>query len=198
MELQIAGNELSTTTLPSCNFAEATAERKWYAVFTFPKHEKSVVRHLEQRGVESFLPTYEEMMVWKNRQRVKVIRPLFPSYLFVLLNGRERVPTLQAPGVIKIVGNSREAIALPASEIEFLRAGFRAKRFEPYRELAVGQRVRIKSGVMQGVCGTLVRKSNALRFVLTLEMINQSAAIEVGAEDLELLPDSTAKSQHRT
>jgi hypothetical protein len=32
-----------------------------------------------------------------------------------------------------------------------------------------------------------VRKSNGMRFVLTLELINQHAAIEVNAEDLELM-----------
>jgi hypothetical protein len=38
---------------------------------------------------------------------------------------------------------------------------------------------------MQGVHGILVRKNNILRFVLTVELINQHAAIEVGVEDLE-------------
>jgi hypothetical protein len=45
--------------------------------------------------------------------------------------------------------------------------------------------VRIRSGVMQGVQGTLVRKSGGMRFVLTLELINQHAAIQVDADDLE-------------
>jgi transcription elongation factor len=49
----------------------------------------------------------------------------------------------------------------------------------------VGKKVRIKSGSMEGVEGVLVRKGNGLRFVLALEMINQFAAIEVDAEDLE-------------
>jgi hypothetical protein len=38
---------------------------------------------------------------------------------------------------------------------------------------------------MQGLQGTVVMKSNSMRFVLTLELINQHAAIQVGAEDLE-------------
>jgi hypothetical protein len=50
----------------------------------------------------------------------------------------------------------------------------------------VGEKVRIKSGVMQGVQGVLVRKKNSLRFVLTLELINQHAAVEMSADDLEL------------
>jgi transcription antitermination factor NusG len=116
---------------------------------------------------------------------MKLILPLFPTYLFVHINSRERAKVLQSPGVLQIVGNSRESVSLPDSEVEFLRSDFSRQRIEPYRDLVIGEKVRIKSGVMQGLQGTLVRKSNSLRFVLTLELINQHAAIQVSAEDLE-------------
>ena len=92
---------------------------------------------------------------------------------------------LQSPGVLQIVGNRREIVPLPDSEVEFLRSDFCKQRIEPFRDLVIGETVRIKSGVMQGIQGTLVRKSNSMRFVLTIESINQHAAIRVDAEDLE-------------
>lgn len=161
------------------------SSRNWYAVFTVPQNEKSVVRHLNLREVESFLPTYETVRVWKNRQRMKLVLPLFPSYLFVRINPRERAKVLQSPGVLHIVGNGKEYVPLPDPEIEFLRTGLCTQRIEPFRELFVGEKVRIKSGVMQGVCGTLVRKASGFRFILTLELINQHVAAQVDAEDLE-------------
>lgn len=160
-------------------------DRNWYAVFTVPQHEKSVLKHLDLREIESFLPTYESVRVWKNRQRMKVILPLFPTYLFVHINSGERGKVLQSPGVLQIVGNARDNVSLPDSEIEFLRSGCCRQRIEPYRDLVIGERVRVKGGVMQGVYGTLVRKGANMRFVLTIEMINQHAAIQVEAEDLE-------------
>jgi transcription antitermination factor NusG len=159
--------------------------RRWYAVSTVPQNEKSAVRHLDLREVESFLPTYEAVRVWKNRQRMKLVLPLFPCYLFVHIDSRERAKVLQSPGVLHIVGNGRRYVPLPDPEIEFLRASLAKKRIEPYRELVVGEKVRVKSGAMQGVCGTLVRKGSGLRFVLTLQLINQHASVEVNAEDLE-------------
>jgi transcription antitermination factor NusG len=164
---------------------DAASGRNWFAVFTVPQNEKSVVKHLNLREIESFLPAYETVRVWKNRQRMKIVLPLFPSYLFVHINSTERAKVLQSPGVLNIVGNRREYLPLPDSQIEFLRSGFCRQRIEPYRELVVGEKVRVKSGVMQGVCGTLVRKGGSVRFVLTLELINQHAAVEVDAEDLE-------------
>jgi len=95
------------------------------------------------------------------------------------------VKVLESPGVLQIIGNSREHVTISDSEIGFLRSGFWGQRIEPFRELVIGEKVRIKSGVMQGVQGTLVRKSGSIRFVLTLELINQHAAVEVDATDLE-------------
>jgi transcription antitermination factor NusG len=170
---------------------DGLAERRWYAVFTLPQNEKSAIKQLALREVESFLPTYETVRVWKNRQRVRTVLPLFPSYLFVHINCRQRGKVLQSPGVIHIVGNNREQVPVPDAEIELLRSGVRGRNMEPYRELVVGKKVRIKSGAMQGLQGILVRKGNGLRFVLALEMINQFAAIEVGAEDLEYVAEQS-------
>ena len=166
-------------------YRSTEAEVNWFAVYTLPKNEQSVVRHLDVRQIESFLPTYERTHIWKNRQRVKVIQPLFPTYLFVRIDPKERSRVLGAPGVLRLVGSSQGALPVPDTEIEFLRSDFCRQRVEPYRDLVIGQRVRIKCGPMQGVQGTLIRKKSGLRFVLTLELINQHAAVEVSAEELD-------------
>lgn len=169
----------------NCSAALQELERHWYAVFTLPQNEKSVVRHLDIRNVESFLPTYETVRIWKNRQRVKTILPLFPTYLFVQIHARERTRVLESPGVLQIVGNGKESASLADAEIQLLRTGLSGRRVEPFHDLVIGERVRVKSGMMQGIQGTLVRRSGIDRFVLTLQLINQHAAVQVDAADLE-------------
>jgi transcription antitermination factor NusG len=170
---------------PGNGNAVPTSARRWYAVFTVPQNEKAVVRHLNLREVQSFLPTYETVRVWKNRQRVKTMQPLFPTYLFVRISSLERVKVLQSPGVLQIVGNGRESVPLSDSEVELLRSGLSGQQVEPYRELVVGERVHIKSGLMEGIEGTLVRKNNRYQFVMTFGLINQHAAIHVDPDVLE-------------
>ncbi len=167
---------------------DAPERPKWYAVFTLPQNEKSAARQLGLREVETFLPTYETVKVWKNRQRVRTVLPLFPTYLFVRIDCRQRRRVLESPGVIHIVSNGRDQVPVPDAEIELLRTGLREKTMEPYRDLVVGKKVRIKAGSMQGVEGVLVRKGNGLRFVMALSLINQYAAVEVEAGDLEQIP----------
>ena len=163
-------------------------DRKWYAVFTLSQNERSAARYLDTRQIESFVPTCESIRVWKNRQRVKVVQALFPTYLFVKIHDGEQSMVLQSPGVRRLVGNQNGPVPLPEAEIEFLRSGFCRQRVEPYRDLIIGERVRVKYGPMQGLEGVLVRKKNSMRFVLTLPLINQSAAVEVSADDLEAVP----------
>jgi len=139
------------------------------------------------RSIESFLPTYETVRVWKNRQRKNVTLPLFPTYLFVRISRDERRKVLQCPGVLQLVGNHREPLPLADSEVEVLRSDYCRRRMMPYRDLVIGEKVRVRSGIMMGLQGTLIRRSGGHRFVLTIEMINQHAAIEVDAEDTEPL-----------
>ena len=169
------------------SFGEQQHDRRWYAVFTLPQNEKSVVKHLEIREIESFLPTYEAIRLWKNRQRKTIVLPLFPTYLFVRIGSRERTRVLQSPGVLAIVGQSREPSPISDAEIEFLLSDLCRHNIEPFRELVIGERVRIRSGMMSGVEGTLVRKGENMRFVLTINLINQHAAIQVDADSLELI-----------
>ncbi len=163
--------------------------RKWFAVVTTPQHEKAAFRHLDFAGIETFLPTYESSRTWRNRQKVKLELPLFPTYLFVRIDQADRASVLRTPGVKRLVGNSREPLSLPDREVEFLRTNILQQKAEPYADLIAGQRVRIKSGPMQGLQGWLIRKSSGWRFILTVELIHQHVALEVDASTLEPIVD---------
>lgn len=139
-------------------------------------------------GVESFLPTFESVHVWKNRQKKRITQPLFPSYVFVHVVQSERRLVFRVPGALRFIGGSQGPIAIPPKQIEFLQTAACRARLEPFHDLIVGERVRIRSGPMMGVEGTLVRKKDSLRFVLTVSLINQHASLEVSADDLECIP----------
>ena len=158
---------------------------RWFALYTMPQSEQSVRRLLDIRQIESFVPTYEVQRVWKNRQKVKLQRPLFPSYIFVHIGRDQRGIVLSSLGAIRIIGNRNTPMPIPDQEIEFLQSESTRKKIEPYLDLVIGKRVRIRSGPMQGLEGTLVEKRNSLRFVLTVAMINQHAAVEMTADELE-------------
>jgi len=143
------------------------------------------VRQFGVRRLESFLPLYSSVRRWKNGCRVAVEQPLFPGYVFVHVPRRQWVEVLQVPGVISIVSSGRQPAALPAQEIESLRAGLPRRQYEPHPYLTAGDKVRIIEGPFAGMAGVLVRRKNHFRVVLTLDLIMQSVAVEVGVDEIE-------------
>ena len=158
---------------------------QWFAAYTTPRHEKHVGEVLAERNIEYFLPLYRTVRQWKKSSPVLLELPLFPCYLFVRISRAARGTVLSLPGVVSIVGSAREPWPLPQLEVEALRIGARLGKAQPHPYLRVGERVRIKTGLMAGVEGILVRKKNEFRFVLTLEAIMRSVAVEVDASELE-------------
>jgi transcription antitermination factor NusG len=157
----------------------------WFAAYTNSHHEKRVAWHLVEREMESFLPLYSARHRWKNRCEMNLELPLFPNYVFVRIDIRDRVRVLAVPGVISLVGIGRVAAPLLDFEIEAIRSGLGQRRIEPHPYLVVGDRVRIKDGPMTGMEGILTRKKNNYRVVIALDVIMQCVAVEVDADDLE-------------
>jgi transcription antitermination factor NusG len=157
----------------------------WYAAYTCANHEKSVAEQLSVRSVEHFLPLYESVRRWKDR-RVHLQLPLFPGYVFVRLALRDRLQVLQIPSLARLVSFNGTPAALPEAEIEALKAGLeRGLHAVPHPYLKAGRRVRITTGPLEGLEGIVIRKKNALRFVISLDLIMRSVAIEIAVADLE-------------
>ena len=157
----------------------------WYAAYTCARHEKKVAAQLSERAVDCFLPLYATPRRWKN-MRTHVHLPIFPGYVFVHLALRDRLRVLQTPGVARLVGFNGYPAALPAAEIEAIRASLASgQRMEPHPFLKVGRKVRVRSGPFQGLQGILLRSKAMNRFVLSLELIMRSVAVEMTEENLE-------------
>ncbi len=158
---------------------------EWYAVYTKSRHEKRVARNLRDRQLHTFLPTYHSVRRWKDRRKGLELA-LFPSYVFVRAERKDRLRILQVPSVVGIVTFDGQPAVIPEREIEALRRGLEsAMRFEPHPFLKVGKRVRIHSGPMAGQEGILIRRKDRVRVVLSIDFIRRSVSVELDAADIE-------------
>ena len=175
----------STSAAPFTDSPREHDQVCWYAAQTCANHEKRVLQQLCERTVEAYLPLYASVRRWKDR-RVQLELPLFPGYVFVRMALRDRLQVLQAPGVARLVGFGGQPAALPDQEIETLRHGLAHEMLaEPHPYLKVGHRVRVRTGPLQGFQGILVRKKNGTRFVISLDLILRSVAVEIDVAELE-------------
>ena len=162
---------------------------RWFALYTMPHREVRIRSLLDTGQIESFLPTFDVEKVWKNRRRVKTQRLLFPSYLFIRIGRHQRSIVLSCPGAVRILGSIHTPLPIPDPEIEFLKSQSCNRKLEPCLDMVIGKRVRIRSGAMKGLVGTLVENGGSFRFVLTVAAIHQHAAIEIEPDEVEFLPN---------
>jgi transcription antitermination factor NusG len=159
---------------------------RWYVLCTMARHEKQVAAQLSGRGIDCFLPLYEEVHRWKDRRKT-VSLPLFPGYVFVRIPLMERLRVQVLPSVLRLVGFGGPPVALDDREVEWLRNGLSALHAEPHPFLKVGQTVRVKNGPLAGAEGILSRYRDRFRVVLSMDLIQQSVAVEMDLCDLELI-----------
>jgi transcription antitermination factor NusG len=169
----------------SSNVSESASDHpRWHAVYTWARHEKKVAQHFEDRGITYFLPLYTALHKW-NKKTAKVSLPLFPGYVFVHTSRQTRHLPLAVPGVVHFVGPATSPAEIPAEEGEGLRnLVLMQRKIQPHPYLAPGNRVRISSGPMSGIAGTVQRTSTGCRIIISVDMIMRSVAVEVDADSL--------------
>ena len=97
---------------------------------------------------------------------------------------------LSTPGVARILSFNRVPAPIDRAEIDALRLCVDrcGPAVEPYHFLDVGERVRVRAGVLQGVEGLITRKKGECRLILSIALIHQSVAVEIDSSLLETLP----------
>jgi len=159
-------------------------ESAWWALYTRHQHEKTVADMLAAKGFEVFLPLYESMRRWKDRQKMLSL-PLFPCYVFVRGGLNRRLQVVTTPGVHMVLSHGERVALIPETEIDAIRKTLEGPfRVEPHPFLKCGERVRVIRGTLEGVEGILVRKKNQTRLVLSVAMVAQSVAVEIDAADV--------------
>jgi transcription antitermination factor NusG len=156
----------------------------WYALRTRSRHEKRVHDQLAAQNIESFLPLIERWRQWKDRRKL-VAFPLFPGYCFARFASGQRIAVLRASGVVQIVGNREGPLPIPDDEIASIqRLVTSTLPYDPHPYLETGMRVEVVRGPLAGLQGILVRKGSRARFVISVNLIQQAASVELDAMDV--------------
>jgi transcription antitermination factor NusG len=162
----------------------------WYAVYTYPRHEKAVKDQLDWKAVEVFLPTFASERRWKDR-KVSIDLPLFPGYIFTRIHPSERIKVLSTPSVVRMLSFNGVPAPIAASEIDAIRRCLESSAvLQKHPFLKVGERVRVTRGAFEGLEGVVVRHKNGCKLVLSINLIHQSVSLEVAADLLEPLQRS--------
>ncbi|MGC2550895.1 MAG: UpxY family transcription antiterminator [Candidatus Sulfotelmatobacter sp.] len=161
--------------------------QQWYGLHTRPRHEKIVAQRLGERGVTTFLPLVTEVHRWSDRKKT-VQLPLFSCYVFAKFNPNrvERLRVMRVEGVFGLVGACGEGTPIPDAEINAVRSLVETGLpWSAHPFLKIGQRVRIRSGALDGMEGILVSRNGDRTLVISVEAIQRSLAVRVEGYEVE-------------
>lgn len=165
----------------------------WYAIQVKTTWEKQSGQLLENKGYEIFVPTRKAKRKWSDRTKELEV-PLFPSYIFGRFDPKHRLPILTTPSVFGIVSAGKQLLPVPDEQIEAIQRLIRSGvpiLTSPF--LKVGQRVVVDGGPLDGQKGILTRFKNSWRVVISVDLIQQSVAVEVDREQVRVVEDGRSR-----
>ena len=164
----------------------AASAARWLAFYTLSRREKDLMRKLEAACVPFYAPLIRRRLKSPAGRTRDSHVPLFPGYVFAHVDDDHRRAALATNTVARW---------LPIGDEAALLADLRAVKrlidtdcpLTPESRIEPGQLVRVRSGALRGLEGTIVRRQGAERLVVAVRFLNQGASIEVEDVDLEAL-----------
>jgi transcription elongation factor/antiterminator RfaH len=159
----------------------------WYAVYTKPRHERTVNGHLVEEGITVFLPEIERWSRRRDRKK-KVSYPMFPGYVFINtdLNGEHRLRILKTKGVVRILGHQNVPTTIPEEQIQAIQKVLESKKtISSFPYLRTGQNVRVISGPLDGVEGIFVSGKGKGILIISVDILQRAVSVEIEQADVE-------------
>ena len=158
----------------------------WIAFYTLSRREKDLMRKLEAASIPFYAPLVKRRLRSPGgRTRISHV-PLFPGYVFSFVDDEQRRAALATNTIARWL-----PIPDAAAFVDDLRSIKRLidtdRPLTPEALLEAGQPVRVRSGPLAGLEGTVVKRRGEQRLVVAVRFLNQGASIELEDVDLERL-----------
>jgi len=175
----------SVVSVGDLSTASGLADAPWWVAHTRSRHEKSLADELAQIGVFCYLPLCQRVTRSRATRRVsRSIVPVFPGYLFFVADEEQRYRALRTNHIARTLPvTNRAALIAQLRQVDLaLRSGEPITRSG---KLAEGERLRLVAGALMGLEGVVTRWKSRVRIVLNVEILGQSAVVEVDADLVE-------------
>ena len=152
---------------------------RWYLVHTLRHGERRAKLHLGAQGFKTYFPTIEKTI--RHARQLRTVRaPLFPRYLFLILNlERDRwLSVWGTVGVSSVFISEGRPVPVPEGIVEALIENNDEANMALFASgLIAGQSVRIVSGPFANFVGTLERLDAAGRVRVLLDMMGTAVPV---------------------
>lgn len=159
----------------------------WAVAISQPNRERIALMHLERQGYLAYCPQARRQRVRKG-QKVDVLVPLFPRYLFVLIDDNQWRPLRGTRGLSSVIMDNlaekpmrvRDDVIDTVREIERINREEKAAKVRFKR----GQAVQLIDGPFAGLPAIWDGQSAKDREFVLLDLLGRSTRVEVAATEI--------------
>ena len=153
------------------------ADRRWFALYTKARQEKSLARELLHRRIPFYLPLVKKTSISRGRKRVSRV-PLFAGYVFLFGAEEDRVQSLATNRISRVLPVEHpEQLVFDLRQLRRLIAAEAPLTIES--RLAPGRRVRVRQGAFAGLEGIVLKRRAETRLLVSINFLQQGASVEI-------------------
>jgi len=169
----------------------ADSYKRWFLLYTKPRHEFKAEQQLNNLNIENYLPTFTKMKQWSDRKK-KITEPLFRGYIFIYGGESERLLSLQQPAIVRSIFFEGKPAIVPQWQIENLKNLLAGKPDVTITDaIEAGTRVKVVSGPFSGVIGIVNDATQSDRtLVITVDFIHRSVIVRLPIQSIIKVKDN--------
>jgi transcriptional antiterminator RfaH len=153
------------------------ADRRWLALYTKARQEKSLAREMLKQRIPFYLPLVKKTSASRGRKRVS-LTPLFGGYLFLFAATEERLRCLATNRISRILTVEQpEQLVFDLRQFRRLIAAGAPLTIEA--RLAPGRKVRVRQGAFAGLEGTVLKRRGETRLLVAINFLQKGASVEI-------------------
>lgn len=174
------------------NIVKPAYKGRWGVINTHPHKEEFAIENLQQQEFVAYCPMLRKRIRHARRTH-DVLRPLFPSYIFVQFNTSMQNwrSILSTRGVRTLITAGERLSFLPDHFIDSLKtrevSGVIVRPEEPYR---MGQQVQMSGGPFDGLIATIVDMNEKDRLVVLMDLLKQTVKVKVDVNNVTAMPSA--------
>ena len=175
-EIDLSPADLLETSPPFC--AETSEEMpQWWVFHTRARQEKSLARDLLAWEIPFYLPLVRRKLLIRGKP-VQSRVPLFSSYVFVFGSPEARLQAYRTNRVAHVLAVS-DGDQLRSDLLSVQRLISANSPLTVESRLTPGCRVRVRSGAMAGLEGTVIKRKGGCRLLVAVTMLQQGVSVDV-------------------
>lgn len=175
--------------------APAPEGQRWEVIHTKPRCEKKLAEYARRNGITYYLPQMDSKRVYQRRV-VSFTKPMFPSYLFCVLDSRSRQTLLISGYTVSFIRvHQQEQLLQELRNIKLSRLP--EIELQNTIWLSEGLQVEIMQGPLKGVTGVVESHAKLDEVRLQVQILRQAVLVKIDPRNVKILGEYTIVEKER-